>query len=158
VVFDDADVEKAAQVASNAILQNAGQTCSAGSRLLVHERVHAQLLDRIAERFAKVSIGRASTTRPWPARVPQTAGPGARFLDGLETGEVLFGGGIAEPDGITDGAYFMPTLIDGVDPSSSIAQDEVFGPVLAPCSSQPKTRRSPLPTDRLRVARCGVDC
>ena len=57
LVFSDADVERAATVAANAILQNAGQTCSAGSRLLVDERVHDELLQRIADRFATVSIG-----------------------------------------------------------------------------------------------------
>src|SRR5258707_795968 len=57
LVFADADVERAATVAANAILQNAGQTCSAGSRLLVDERVHDELLRRIADRFAAVSIG-----------------------------------------------------------------------------------------------------
>jgi len=94
VVFDDADVEKAAQVASNAILQNAGQTCSAGSRLLVHERVHAQLLDRIAERFAKVSNRRGIERPDLGPLVPADRQDRVRgFLDGLETGEVLFGGG-----------------------------------------------------------------
>ena len=57
LVFGDADVERAATVIANAILQNAGQTCSAGSRVLVDERVHDELLQRIADRFATVSIG-----------------------------------------------------------------------------------------------------
>ena len=57
LVFGDADIERAATVIANAILQNAGQTCSAGSRVLVDERVHDELLQRIADRFATVSIG-----------------------------------------------------------------------------------------------------
>ena len=57
LVFGDADMERAATVIANAILQNAGQTCSAGSRVLVDERVHDELLQRIADRFATVSIG-----------------------------------------------------------------------------------------------------
>ena len=57
LVFGDANVERAATVIANAILQNAGQTCSAGSRVLVDERVHDELLQRIADRFAAVSIG-----------------------------------------------------------------------------------------------------
>ena len=50
----------------------------------------------------------------------------------------MTGGSIAEPDGITDGAYFSPTLIDGVDPTSPIAQEEIFGPVVTvmPFSSE----------------------
>ncbi|MGH3251000.1 MAG: aldehyde dehydrogenase family protein [Trebonia sp.] len=131
VVFGDADVEKAAATAANAILQNAGQTCSAGSRLLVDERVHDEVLRRIADRFAKVSIGPGISDPdlgPLVSRKQQDRVRG--YVESAEGGEIVFGGTIAEPDGITGGAYFTPTLIDGVDPAARIAQEEIFGPVL----------------------------
>jgi aldehyde dehydrogenase (NAD+)/betaine-aldehyde dehydrogenase len=131
VVFDDADVDKVSQVAASAILQNAGQTCSAGSRVLVHDRVHAEVLGRIGERFAGVSIGPGvddPDLGPLVSRKQQDRVRG--YVEGISTGEILFGGTVAEPGGITDGAYFSPTLIDGVDPHSPIAQEEIFGPVL----------------------------
>jgi len=131
LVFGDADLERAATVAAGAILQNAGQTCSAGSRLLVDERVHGELLQRIADRFAKVSIGPGiedPDLGPLVSRKQQDRVRG--YVESPEGGEVVFGGTIAEPDGITGGAYFTPTLIDGVDPASQIAREEIFGPVL----------------------------
>ncbi|MER7692153.1 aldehyde dehydrogenase family protein [Streptomyces sp. NPDC097610] len=131
LVFADADVEKAARVAASAILQNAGQTCSAGARVLVHESVHAELVERVVAHFAGVTIGRGlddPDLGPLVSRKQQDRVRG--FVDSADTGEILFGGTVAEPDGITEGAYFTPTLIDGVDPASPIAQEEVFGPVL----------------------------
>lgn len=131
LVFEDADIDKAARVASSAILQNAGQTCSAGSRVLVHESVHAELVERIAGHFAEVSIGPGvddPDLGPLVSRKQQDRVRG--YLESADSGTLVHGGAIAEPDGITGGAYFMPTLIDGVDPASPIAQEEVFGPVL----------------------------
>jgi aldehyde dehydrogenase (NAD+)/betaine-aldehyde dehydrogenase len=129
LVFGDADVERAATVIANAILQNAGQTCSAGSRVLVDERVHDELLQRIADRFATVSIGPGVTDPdlgPLVSRKQQ-----ARVRGYVESAAVIVcGGTVAEPDGITGGAYFTPTLIDGVDPTAKIAREEIFGPVL----------------------------
>ncbi|MEV1025238.1 aldehyde dehydrogenase family protein [Streptomyces sp. NPDC050264] len=131
VVFADADVEKAARTAAQAILQNAGQTCSAGSRVLVHESVHAEVVERIAAHFAKVTIGPGTTDPdlgPLVSRRQQERVRG--YVEGVDSGEIVFGGTVAEPAGITEGAFFTPTLIDGVDPAAPIAQEEVFGPVL----------------------------
>ncbi|KPI20354.1 Aldehyde Dehydrogenase [Actinobacteria bacterium OK074] len=131
LVFADADVEKAARVAAGAILQNAGQTCSAGSRVLAHESVHAELVERIAEHFAGVTIGRGlddPDLGPLVSRKQQDRVRG--YVRSAGSGEIVFGGSVAEPAGLADGAYFMPTLIDRVDPASPIAQEEVFGPVL----------------------------
>jgi aldehyde dehydrogenase (NAD+)/betaine-aldehyde dehydrogenase len=129
LVFADADVERAATVAAAAILQNAGQTCSAGSRVLVHEDLHDELVERIAGQFATVRIG--------PGREDPDLGPLVSrrqlervrgYVDSAATGTLVCGGTSPEDPG--EGAYFLPTLIDGVDPASPIAQEEVFGPVL----------------------------
>jgi aldehyde dehydrogenase (NAD+) len=134
LVFGDADVERAATVVANAILQNAGQTCSAGSRVLVDERVHDQLLQRIADRFATVSIGPGITDPdlgPLVSRKQQDRVRGyVESAKEAKQADIVCGGTVAEPDGITGGAYFTPTLIDGVDPTAKIAREEIFGPVL----------------------------
>jgi len=134
LVFADADVERAATVVANAILQNAGQTCSAGSRVLVDERVHDELLQRIADRFATVSIGPGITDPdlgPLVSRKQQDRVRGyVESARETEKADIVCGGTVAEPDGITGGAYFTPTLIDRVDPAAKIAREEIFGPVL----------------------------
>jgi aldehyde dehydrogenase (NAD+) len=134
LVFGDADVERAATVVANAILQNAGQTCSAGSRVLVDERVHDELLQRIADRFVTVSIGPGITDPdlgPLVSRKQQDRVRGyVESAKEARQADIVCGGTVAEPDGITGGAYFTPTLIDGVDPAARIAREEIFGPVL----------------------------
>lgn len=131
VVFADADLELASASVVRGILQNAGQTCSAGSRLLVHRDVRAQLLDSVAERMAQVSMG--------PGLTDPDLGPlvSARqqervlgFLSDPGGGDVVCGGGVPTDERLADGSYVQPTLVDGVDPASRIAREEVFGPVL----------------------------
>jgi aldehyde dehydrogenase (NAD+)/betaine-aldehyde dehydrogenase len=134
IVFADADMERTVPGVVNAILQNAGQTCSAGSRLLVHESVHDLLVERIAQAFAAVSIG--------PALSDPTLGPlisqvqRSRVVSFIEEarskGAKLVAGGDALNGGaLGNGFFFQPTLIDNVDPNGPIGQEEVFGPVLA---------------------------
>lgn len=131
LVFADADLDKAATVAAGAILQNAGQTCSAGSRVLVEESVHQELLERIVTHFARVSIGPGVNDPDLGPLISRKQLDRVRgYVESNRVGQLLFGGQVAEPDGITGGAYFTPTLIDGVDPASPIAQEEIFGPVI----------------------------
>ena len=134
VVFPDADLEVAAPVIVKTILQNAGQTCSAGSRLIVHERVHDELVDRLVKLFGLVSIGPGIDDPDLGPLISQKQQRRvSAYVDGVEQGEVLCGGSIPHV-GVGGGAYFQPTLIDGVDSTSRIAQEEVFGPVLVSMS------------------------
>jgi aldehyde dehydrogenase (NAD+)/betaine-aldehyde dehydrogenase len=131
VMFPDCDVAKAAQVAAAVILQNAGQTCSAGSRVVVHESIHDEIVQRITDHFGKVRIGPGiddPDLGPLVSIKQQNRVRG--YVEGITRGKVVAGGTIVEPDGITEGAYFAPTLIDEVDPMSPIAQEEIFGPVI----------------------------
>jgi aldehyde dehydrogenase (NAD+) len=129
IVFPDADLESAATFVTKAILQNAGQTCSAGSRLLVHAEVHDELLERLVGRFRRVVIGPGLEDPDLGPLISLKQQARVRgYVDGVDTGEIIYGGDI--PDASGDGSYFAPTLIDGVDPTAAIAQEEVFGPVL----------------------------
>ncbi|MQA04565.1 MAG: aldehyde dehydrogenase family protein [Streptosporangiales bacterium] len=132
VVFGDADLDTVATFATKAILQNAGQTCSAGSRLLVDRSVHDELIAKVAENFGKVTVGRGlddPDLGPLVSTKQQSRVVG--MVDRLGRGEVIVGGDVPKDDDLAGGAYYSATLIDGVDPQSEIAQQEVFGPVLA---------------------------
>lgn len=132
IVFADADLGRALPVIVNAILQNAGQTCSAGSRLLVQDGIYDEVLARVTEVFGAVDIG--------PALEDPTLGPlisadqRARVLGYVdlarEAGSIRYGGEALNGGALGDGFFVQPTLIGDVDPASRLAQEEIFGPVL----------------------------
>jgi aldehyde dehydrogenase (NAD+) len=117
----------------NSILQNAGQTCSAGSRLLVEDSVHDTVVKRIAEIFAGVDIGPALDD---PSLGPLISGPQrdrvCSFLTAPDRGgHVTLGGETLSGGRYGNGYFFQPTLVDDVHETSVIFREEVFGPVLA---------------------------
>lgn len=128
VVFPDADLDEATMFITKGILQNAGQTCSAGSRLIVHEDVADELLAKLKTSFERVTIGPGSDDRDLGPLVSVKQQDRVRGLVDGADGRVITGGHV--PDGHGAGAFFAPTLIADVDPTSEIAQKEVFGPVL----------------------------
>lgn len=131
IVYADADLERAAEFATKSILQNAGQTCSAGSRLIVHESVREELVGRIADRFRATTLGRGTDDPDLGPLVSTKQQDRVRgYVEGAGSGEVVVGGGAPQDDRLAAGSYWLPTLVDGVDPASPIAQEEVFGPVL----------------------------
>lgn len=128
IVFQDANLEEVVPAVVKGIINNAGQTCSAGSRLLVDQRIHRELVDRIATVMAATTVGPADTDPDLgplisPSQLRRVQG----YVDGVD-GEVLSGGSAVLT--ATGGNFFAPTIIDNVDPASRIAQEEVFGPVL----------------------------
>jgi aldehyde dehydrogenase (NAD+) len=144
IVFGDADLPRATEFIAKAILQNAGQTCSAGSRLLVHQSVHDTLVDMLRKRFARVTIGAGVDDKELGPLISRTQQRRVQSLiSGNTKGEIICGGDAPQVDGLTDGYYFSPTLIDGVDPAAEIAQEEIFGPVLTVntfCDEEDATR------------------
>lgn len=131
VVLPDADLDVVADTVTRSILQNAGQTCSAGSRLVVHQDVREELVAAIADRFAATRLGPGlddPDLGPLVSRRQQQHVEG--YVAGLRRGEVVTGGTAPTDERLADGCYWLPTLVDGVDPDEPIAQEEVFGPVL----------------------------
>jgi 4-(gamma-glutamylamino)butanal dehydrogenase len=134
VIFDDApDLEAAAQAVAFGIFRNSGQVCVAGSRLLVQAGIHDSFVARVAEIAAGMRVG-----DPLDLRTMMGAVNSARQLDQnlefvdrakAEGAALVAGGGrvLAE----TGGYYMEPTVFTGVAPGADIAQNEVFGPVLA---------------------------
>jgi aldehyde dehydrogenase (NAD+) len=133
VVFDDADLERAAGFVLKAITQNAGQTCSAGSRLLVQRGVHDRFVAMVAERFAHSAAGTPAMDRDCGPLI--NAKQQRRVLGYIERARaagipVLAQGRIAE--GVPAGGYYVPpTLFGAVPRGHELACEEVFGPVLA---------------------------
>lgn len=129
LVFDDADLERAIPFLVNSCIQNAGQTCSAASRILVQRGAYAQVKARMAERYTALRVG--------PAEADLAVGPliSARqkavvegFLaQGADLTVAARGRIVSDaPEG---GHYVAPTLFCDVPPDHPLAQQEIFGPV-----------------------------
>ncbi len=133
IVFADADLEEAAKGATIGIFLNKGEICTAGSRLFVETKVKDQLLEKL--------VGRAKKLRQGDPLDPQTRlGPQVSkehresILRYVETGKkegasLVLGGGV--PPELPRGWFVQPTIFDGVANEMTIAQEEIFGPVLA---------------------------
>jgi len=133
IVLADADLGSAVPVIVNSILQNAGQTCSAGSRLLVQEAVHDQVVEAIARRFQTVTIGRGLEDPDLGPLISERQQERVHELvqQGREGARLLIGGDIARDERLAGGFYFLPTIFDQVASNTLIAREEIFGPVLA---------------------------
>jgi len=135
IVFDDADLENAAKGVISGILAATGQTCVAGSRLLVHESIHDRFIEMVAAMFRTARMGD-------PMRFDTQVGPIAnkpqlekilKYID-VAKGEgagVVIGGARASRPECGDGWFVEPTIFQGVNNRMRIAQEEVFGPVMA---------------------------
>ncbi len=132
IVFADADVEAALPVLVNAIIQNGGQTCSAGSRVLIEKPIYEQVAASLAARFAKLVAG--------PHEADLDLGPlvnkrqaervSAMVADAKSAGVSVLAQGSVHADAPSGGFYQTPVLFGAVDPAAEIAREEVFGPVL----------------------------
>jgi aldehyde dehydrogenase (NAD+)/betaine-aldehyde dehydrogenase len=134
IVFADADMEATAQGVANAIFQNAGQTCSAGSRLLVQRKAHDELVARVVERAKSMRVGPGvSDPDMGPIISKKQLETVERYVRiGEEEGaRVAVGGKRAAGADMKEGFFFQPTVLDKVSPEMRVAQEEIFGPVLA---------------------------
>ncbi|MCY4209606.1 MAG: aldehyde dehydrogenase family protein [Gammaproteobacteria bacterium] len=130
IIFDDADLEQAIAGAAEMILLNCGQMCFAGSRLLVHEKLHDDVVQGVAAIARKTQIGPG--TDPATELGPLvSARQRERVCEYIQAGrdegaKVLLGG---KPHG--DKGYFMePTILTGTAPHMRVVREEIFGPVL----------------------------
>jgi len=130
LVFDDADLDSAVEGVVDAIWFNQGQVCCAGSRLLVQENVADEFLARIRTRMERLRVGdpldKAIDIGAIVAPV-QLARIRALVAQGVEEGATLWQPSWACP---TEGLFYPPTLFTNVAPAATIAQVEIFGPVL----------------------------
>src|SRR5271155_517835 len=131
IVFDDADLDSAVEGLVDGIWFNQGQVCCAGSRLLMQESIAESLIGKIQERMSTLRVGLpldkaidigAIVARVQLDRIQRMVG------QGIAEGATCWQPQIALP---TRGFYYPPTLLSNVHPTSIVAQQEIFGPVLA---------------------------
>ena len=134
IVFPDATLDAAEAGVLAGIFAAGGQSCVAGSRALFHREIYDELLERVQRRAAEVVLGDPmdGTTQMGPiANVPQLTRVERMVEDARGGGaRVVAGGTRATVDAFPQGLWYGPTILDGVENDASIAQNEVFGPVL----------------------------
>jgi aldehyde dehydrogenase (NAD+) len=134
VVFADADLDAAAKGALNAIFYGKGEVCAAGSRLLVEESVHDDLMSRVMERAQKMVPGDPlhPKTRLGALVSEKQMETVLGYIEkGKSEGAKLVAGGERGDIGTGKGYFVKPTIFDDVRPEMTIAREEIFGPVLA---------------------------
>jgi betaine-aldehyde dehydrogenase len=135
LLFDDADLDRALPKVEKALTVFAGQFCMTGSRLLVHRPILDTVHKRLAARLEAVKVGPAADASSDMGSMINIAN--VRRVDGLVEAAIAGGakvvvrGGPFKDGPLAKGAFYRPTLLEISDHSMPIAQDEVFGPVLA---------------------------
>jgi acyl-CoA reductase-like NAD-dependent aldehyde dehydrogenase len=133
LVFEDADLESAANAIVSGIFAATGQSCVAGSRLLVHENVHDELLEILIAKAKRIKIGDPQDleTEMGPLATQRQLTHVQDVVDrSVSAGAKLLTGGKI-PDGFTNGFYYEPTILDCDAPVIACVQEEIFGPVLS---------------------------
>jgi len=135
IVFEDADIEAAVMGAISGIFAATGQTCIAGSRLLLQHSIHDRFVERLVEVAGQACIGDPKspdthvgpiTTRPQFEKILEYIAIGKK-----EGAKCVLGGEPYTGPGAKGGQFILPTIFTGVTNDMRIAQEEIFGPVLA---------------------------
>lgn len=135
IVLRDADLDAAAAGVVDGIFASGGQSCVAGSRLLVDEHVYTEFMERLLDRTRALTVGP-------PADITTDIGPLAAFAHRerveryVETGRqegarVAIGGSRPSGKAFEKGAYYLPTVLTDLEPNATVCREEIFGPVLA---------------------------
>lgn len=135
IVFEDADLEAAVMGAISGIFAATGQTCIAGSRLLLQRSIHDRFVERLVEvaREARIGDPMDASTNVGPVTTEPQYNKVLEYIDiaRSEGATCVLGGGPYTGPGAKGGQFVEPTVFTGVNNSMRIAQEEVFGPVLA---------------------------
>lgn len=132
ILFADADLDSALPILVNAIVQNAGQTCSAATRMIVQRSIAQQMCDRVAAELSAVGLGPGIED---PGMGPLISGVQLERVESMvsaardQDAEILIGGDLAPEAAQLGGFFYQPTLVR-TGPESPLARQEVFGPVL----------------------------
>jgi acyl-CoA reductase-like NAD-dependent aldehyde dehydrogenase len=134
VVFADADLERFAAESPYSVFDNCGQDCCARSRIIVERSVHDRVVELFAQATLKVKVGDPDDPDTEVGTMVSLR-QRETVLDYIRIGReegarVVVGGGIPAEPAYAQGAYIQPTVLDGVESSMRIAQEEIFGPVV----------------------------
>lgn len=135
VVLEDANLDRAVELTVQGAMKSAGEKCTATSRVIVVENVADEFTRRLVERVRQLEVGPGTDSKYYLGPLI-SARALANVLDHIERAQqdgarLLCGGAIAARDDLAHGYYLSPTVLDKVRPEMAIAQQEVFGPVLA---------------------------
>lgn len=135
IIFEDANLQRATVGALAGIFAAAGQTCIAGSRLLVQKSVYNEVVETLKQRAETIRLGNPldfATEMGTVANEPQLLRIMGKIAGAMEEGaRLVTGGGRALGSGLEQGFFVRPTIFADVDNAMDIAQEEVFGPVLS---------------------------
>lgn len=134
IILDDVNIQEAARAAVMKVVNNTGQVCTAGTRTLVPESIKADFLTAVKEEMANIKVGDPtdSETQVGPIISKKQFNQVQSYIDkGIEEGAELLYGGPGKPEGLDKGYFARPTIFNNVDNQMTIAQEEIFGPVMS---------------------------
>ncbi|GKS42214.1 TPA: aldehyde dehydrogenase family protein [Staphylococcus argenteus] len=134
IVLEDVDIKEAAKATTGKVVNNTGQVCTAGTRVLVPNQIKDAFLAELKEQFSQVRVGnpREEGTQVGPIISKKQFDQVQNYINkGIEEGAELFYGGPGKPDGLEKGYFARPTIFINDDNHMTIAQEEIFGPVMS---------------------------
>ncbi|HYF16788.1 MAG TPA: aldehyde dehydrogenase [Ramlibacter sp.] len=160
LVFQDADVDKAIAAVAGGIFGSAGQTCIAGSRLLVHRSLHDRMAEALVARAKKLKIGDpfdpATDLGPVANKAQYDRITGMLDKARSDGATPIIGGGGATGPGLEKGLFIAPTIFTNVKNSMYIAREEVFGPVLSIMAFDEEDEAVQIANDSAYGLACGI--
>ncbi len=134
IVMDDADISLAANAVAWGAFGTTGQRCTATSRVIVHERVHDELVKLVTQRAQALKLGdgllEGVEMGPLVNARQLERVSGYMKVGAAEGAKVVAGGARASGEGLNSGFFFQPTVLTNVQPGMRVAQEEIFGPVV----------------------------
>lgn len=134
IVFDDCDADLAISGILFGIFSSTGQSCIAGSRLFVQRTIYDRFVAALTDAAARLTVGHPFDARTQVSSMihaeQRSRVEGYVALAADEGGEILFGGSRPQSADLAGGAYYLPTVIAGLDNSARVCREEIFGPVL----------------------------
>jgi betaine-aldehyde dehydrogenase len=134
IVFADADLEKFAAAAPMSVFDNAGQNCTARSRILVERSVHERVVELFADATKALVVGDPADDKTQVGSLVHTRQRErvAEYIASAqdEGASLVIGGRAPDDESLADGAYMLPTIFDGANADMRFMREEVFGPVV----------------------------
>lgn len=134
IILDDADIKEAAKAAVGKVVNNTGQVCTAGTRTIIPESMKDDFLEEVKKVMSEVKVGdpQDKETEMGPIVSEKQFNQVQDYIQkGIDEGATLFYGGVGKPDGLEKGYFAKPTIFTDVDNKMTIAQEEIFGPVMS---------------------------
>lgn len=135
IVAEDADLDLAVEATISGGLRSTGQKCTATSRVIVHRNVYEAFKEKLVSKVKQIKVGNGLDAGVWmgPSVSERQLNTVLHYIEkGKQEGaKLLFGGNRLSDDGRENGYFIEPTIFDEVDNHMTIAQEEIFGPVLA---------------------------